>query len=313
MIAIDSIMVDQEFESLLPSLSDEEFSKLKESVSRYGFLDPIVVWLGHGVIVDGHNRYKLWLEMDRESGDIPEIVEMRFADRDAVKQWIFEHQISRRNLTAAQKVELALRCKAPIEAKAKEKKASARCKKPAETEENGEGKFAFTNEDDEKPVILREEIAKATGVSPRTVTMVKKVLEEGDEQTKAAMLSPKTSPDHISINEAHQKVVEPKRDKRTTFNPADFDPHWKAEAEETVSVSESRSKFDKLLTATNGKVKAAFESLGPLVRALDDANSSESIGAYKSLMASYERLYGELEQASTTVVQLNKVWSSVKK
>lgn len=63
MLKIDDLVIDKEFEELLPVLTPEEFDRLEQSILRNGMLDPIKVWeeagTGKYIIIDGHNRYKI--------------------------------------------------------------------------------------------------------------------------------------------------------------------------------------------------------------------------------------------------------------
>jgi hypothetical protein len=88
----------KQFAYLLPELKKEERSTLEESLRREGCRDPIITW--HGTIIDGHNRYSIC-----KQHKIPfKIREMdEFPDEDAVKMWIINNQLSRRNLTDEQR------------------------------------------------------------------------------------------------------------------------------------------------------------------------------------------------------------------
>lgn len=51
------MVIDKEFENLLPPLSEEDYKGLEESIKADGCRDPLVVW--GDTLVDGHNRYKI--------------------------------------------------------------------------------------------------------------------------------------------------------------------------------------------------------------------------------------------------------------
>ena len=51
------IVIDDEFQVLIPQLSVDEFKILEENIRKDGCRDPLVVW--NGILVDGHNRYKI--------------------------------------------------------------------------------------------------------------------------------------------------------------------------------------------------------------------------------------------------------------
>jgi len=51
------IIIDEEFQSLMPPLDKETHMKLLESIMRYGCRDAIALW--NDIIIDGHNRYAI--------------------------------------------------------------------------------------------------------------------------------------------------------------------------------------------------------------------------------------------------------------
>lgn len=93
------LMIDQEFADKIPPLTKEEFEQLEANILADGVvINPLIVW--NGVIVDGHNRYRI-LQMHPE---IPyQIHEKEFTDRYEVIAWICKNQLGRRNLTPAQR------------------------------------------------------------------------------------------------------------------------------------------------------------------------------------------------------------------
>lgn len=194
MLSIKDITIDAELESLLPPLSEDENVELLKSIQRDGFTDPIIVWLGHNILVDGHNRHRIWTTTGMSEDDAPEIIEKQFTSRDAVKEWMLRRQLARRNLTDAMRVMVALQLKPMVQAKAKEKQASG----------GGDKKTPdrSVSQKSDEPIRVDEEIAKAAGVSRDTVRKVEAVLEKADDATKADMLAGKTS-----IAEAHRKVT----------------------------------------------------------------------------------------------------------
>jgi ParB-like chromosome segregation protein Spo0J len=56
------IKTNQEYASLVPQLSTEEYESLKQSIKENGLWVPIVV-NKDGVILDGHHRYKACQEL----------------------------------------------------------------------------------------------------------------------------------------------------------------------------------------------------------------------------------------------------------
>ena len=91
--------IDYDFQSKIPPLTAEEFRQLEENILADGVvINPIIVW--NGVIVDGHNRYRI-IEQHPEIRYT--IHEKHFDDRYAVIAWICKNQLGRRNLTPEQK------------------------------------------------------------------------------------------------------------------------------------------------------------------------------------------------------------------
>lgn len=96
------LKIDREFQEKIPPLTEEEFKQLRENILEDGEVyEPIIVW--NGVIVDGHNRYRVI----KEHPEIPyRVKEMNFADRWAAIDWMCRKQLGRRNLTDEQKTYL---------------------------------------------------------------------------------------------------------------------------------------------------------------------------------------------------------------
>ncbi len=92
------IIVDEEFRSLIPPLTDEERAGLEENLLRDGCLEPLIVWAEQQILLDGHNRKDI---CDRFGIDY-EVRELSLPDREAAADWIDAHQLGRRNLTPEQ-------------------------------------------------------------------------------------------------------------------------------------------------------------------------------------------------------------------
>ena len=93
------IIIDPEYAHKIPPLTDDEFRQLEENIVADGEVyEPIVTW--NGVIVDGHNRWKII----QKHPEIPyKIREAQFADRWEAFEWMYRKQLGRRNLTVEQK------------------------------------------------------------------------------------------------------------------------------------------------------------------------------------------------------------------
>ena len=95
---LQHLTIDPEFAGKIPPLREEELKQLEENILADGVvINPLIVW--DGVIVDGHNRYRILQKH-------PEIqfttYEKEFPDRYAAIAWICKNQLGRRNLTPQQ-------------------------------------------------------------------------------------------------------------------------------------------------------------------------------------------------------------------
>lgn len=96
MTAADATLtVDAEFASLLTPLTPHEQALLSASLAAEGCRDPIIVWKGHNVILDGHARWKFL----QANPTIPFTVEnVEFPTREQAREFVLLRQIGRRNL-----------------------------------------------------------------------------------------------------------------------------------------------------------------------------------------------------------------------
>jgi len=87
------LIIDSEFNELIPPLSEEEYDGLENNILTYGYNKkyPIFVW--NNTIIDGHHRYKICKAHDI---DFP-IEEMRFDSRSDVIIWMIDNQKNKRN------------------------------------------------------------------------------------------------------------------------------------------------------------------------------------------------------------------------
>lgn len=91
-------VVDEEFQALVPPISDEEYRQLEENILAEGCREPIILW--GDTVLDGHNRLSICEEHDLEYATAQ--VGASIADREAAKEWIEANQLGRRNLSPEQ-------------------------------------------------------------------------------------------------------------------------------------------------------------------------------------------------------------------
>ena len=190
MLKIDDLIIDKEFEELLPVLTPEEFNRLEKSVVKNGMLDPIKVWeepcTGKYIIIDGHNRYKILKKNNLvcPNWNIYTITETTLKTRDDVKRWMLEQQLGRRNLSEAEKYEIVQKFKSVFEQKAKKNQSL--------------GGKRSTNL---PKVDTRKEMAKATGVSEGTYRKMDIVMKSDNEDLKQKLREKK-----VSVDAAYKEV-----------------------------------------------------------------------------------------------------------
>lgn len=91
-----NLTIDQQFKSVIPPLTNEEFDRLKENILSEGIRDRLVIW--GNILIDGHNRYKI-----AQENNLPfETVSKEFESREHALNWIISNQLGRRNLTEQQ-------------------------------------------------------------------------------------------------------------------------------------------------------------------------------------------------------------------
>lgn len=96
--------IDPVFEKKIPPLTQAEYEQLEENILSAGrIFNPIIIWRGNGAIIDGHNRYKIYLKHPNVEIDVKE---MDFADQWEAFDWMYKNQLGRRNLTEEQKTYL---------------------------------------------------------------------------------------------------------------------------------------------------------------------------------------------------------------
>lgn len=92
------LVIDSKIKALIPALKAEEYTRLKESITREGCRDPLVIWSGQNTILDGHNRYQICQEL----GASYNTVSLEFPNKDSAMLWILKNQLGKRNLSSYQ-------------------------------------------------------------------------------------------------------------------------------------------------------------------------------------------------------------------
>ncbi|MCD7820236.1 MAG: hypothetical protein LUH07_14510 [Lachnospiraceae bacterium] len=208
--------IDEEFKALLPEPSSDIIQNLEDSFRYQGYKgDPIIIWKGTDIIVDGHHRYALCKKYDIE----PEIKEMSFKDRDEVITWMVYTQIARRSLDVVDRLKLAEKMRPKLEQEAKDRQ---------RRKSNADLTQTFAE--------VRGRIADIADTSRETVRKFEKVINSGNEELKEEMLSKKKT-----INAAHKELrdaLETERKKNQKLTQELVEEH----KEEIVNASMERRK-----------------------------------------------------------------------
>jgi hypothetical protein len=99
---MDDIIIDKEFQALIPPLKADEYALLEASIVDKGFDQayPVILW--DKTIIDVHNRYSICTKHNIEFTTVIK----EFDDRSTVLDWIYNNQFNRRNIDSFQKTYL---------------------------------------------------------------------------------------------------------------------------------------------------------------------------------------------------------------
>lgn len=199
---MNSLIIDQEFKSLIPPLTADEYKRLEENIKADGCRDALVIW--NGTIIDGHNRYKICQE-----NKIPfKTTEMTFTDRNEAIVWMLQNQLGRRNLNDFQRNEVALKFQDIISAQMKERQRLS--------EGRGKKRSDQMNIPFSEPSTQRKELAKIAGTSEGSIQRTRKILNKGTpEQIERARKGGKGN----NINAIVKEINEKKMDKPANPKP----------------------------------------------------------------------------------------------
>ena len=205
MLKSDELIIDKEFEGLLPVLTPDESENLEQCILKNGLLDPIKIWeepkTGRFIIIDGHNRYRILKKnnISLNYWDYKIIYADELPTRDDVKRWMLEQQLGRRNLSDIEKYEIVQKFKSVFEQKAKQNQSLG-----------GKGLANLSK------VNTRKQMAKATGVSEGSYRKMDAVMQSDNEELKQKLRDKKISTDaaykKLKKKELDQKPLTPEQE-----------------------------------------------------------------------------------------------------
>ena len=179
--------IDKEFETLIPPLSPDEYRLLEESILAEGCRDALITW--HGILIDGHNRYRICTEYG-----IPfKTQERDFASREDAMLWMIDLQRGRRNLSTPDSIILAQKKTAILATRAKENQS-------VYYGNQYEKRTSVQMDKSPDAINVRAETAKLAGVSTGTLARFEQV------QRKKPELIDSIRSGEMSINQAYTEV-----------------------------------------------------------------------------------------------------------
>lgn len=280
------LKVDPEFENKIPPLTQSEFEQLRDNILEDGeIFEPIITW--NGIIVDGHNRWKIL----QEHPEIPfKTREMIFFDKWEAFDWMYKKQLGRRNLTSEQRLRLIGQMQ--------------ESRKKAVTNPSGINQHTKEVEvqNEPQPKKLRstaEAIANEVGVSESTVKRAEKfskgidALEEVSKEAAEKVLSGKSGVTKAAIMELPK--LEPQERKNVAHAIMENKPIQKEDNPKETGVEKSQEYTidDLLLEITN--------------------NSDQFIQFLRQTLANRNQCYQESGNKDRVLETINSVINKIKK
>ncbi len=184
-------IINLSFAELLPPLPDEQYQKLEQDILQNGCYCPII--LNEDMeIVDGHHRHGLC----EKHGIAYEMVVFSFEDVLEAQQWALETQKARRNLSAWELGQIALKLKPAIEEKGKIKISENGGDRRSE---DAISAFQISEKPIDQPKInTTKELAQTAGISHDTMNKVIQIDEHAPTPIKEALSS-----GELSVNQGY--------------------------------------------------------------------------------------------------------------
>lgn len=171
------VIIDADFQALIPPLEATEREELERSLLREGCRDRLVVWKDQGILIDGHNRHEICL-----THGIPfDVLELPFATRDEAMLWMLRNQLGRRNIGVMTRGRLGMLTEEVVARMAKARQVERKGNQPGASLENSPKLEPLP------PIDTRAEAAKAARMSDFTYRAVKLVWQAGSEKLIAAV------------------------------------------------------------------------------------------------------------------------------
>ena len=197
--------------NLFPLIEGEDFSRLVADINEHGLQEKIV--LREGKILDGRNRYRALVSLDRfdqfrDTIDFDHLAFTHAAPRDPLV-WVLSKNLHRRHLSESQRAMVAAKL-ATLEPGR-----PSLWKKPADLPDS-----SHVEQDVEQqpptPGLTQAEAADTMHVSERSVRSARKVIEQGDDDLVAAV-----ERGEIAVSKAEGLAGLPKDQQKELIRSAD--------------------------------------------------------------------------------------------
>ncbi|MBP3773196.1 MAG: hypothetical protein J6I53_10990 [Treponema sp.] len=279
----EPVTIDEEFRSLIPPLSEDEFRQLEENCKKDGILDSLKTW--KGILIDGHNRYRI-----AEDNDLNyQAEEMEFPDRTAVLRWIILNQFGRRNLSNYDRGVLALKLKSMLREEAKKTQGTRTDILQKSVESHN----------------TQEELAKIAGVSHDTIHKVETIEAKASEPVKQQVRSGEKS-----INQAYLEIKDKERKQadlsaRAHLREAE-ERHEDFQTAKTVSVDSIKQDKKDVAEIANAKAREVYNAIKgilfigatadySMLKNMDDSKAKQLAGQIDSAIETLRRIRKEIK------------------
>jgi N6-adenosine-specific RNA methylase IME4 len=249
-----TIKINSEYANLVPDLSIQEYGSLKQSIKENGQHIPIII-NSQGVLLDGHSRFKVCLELGIE----PSTLVKDFENESYEQLFVIDCNLKRRHLSSFQRTELALKAKPILEEIAKKNESLG-------------GKGVAIQTPLER---VDKELGKRVGVGKDTVRKVEKILKTGSKELQNRARKGETSINYAykSVNRTEDHKKTPKIPK-SQYNVILADPPWSCEINSRGSLDEplgmTKKEIFKLhIPSTDDSILFFWATNHRLLEALD--------------------------------------------
>lgn len=288
-----SILIDKEFENLIPPLSAEEFQQLEENCLRDGIRDALIVWEqdGNDILIDGHNRFRI---VGKHPTIQFNIKRMQFADRDDARLWIIHNQLGRRNIHDLDRAALLEEEEKIVASKARERQESGI---------NQYTDMSLVEKFPQPAQRTRDIMGAKMGVSGKQYEKLKTINKKASPEVKQQIRDGKKS-----VNGAFNEIKEQERKQIDMSAKAHLEKaeerHKDFAESKTVSIADVAQDRKDSAEIARGKYNEIYNAIKRILF-IGASNFDYSIISQKTMGGTeIRRLHGEIEIAISTLTRI---------